>query len=98
LNSSLVFSGFKLNEHHTTTGKNRKSKTIQTLKFSPFGENYLLTAEEILSQLSLNADLVVLSACDTANGEVSDGEGLIGLTWTFLGAGASNVVANQWED
>jgi CHAT domain-containing protein len=98
LNSSLVFSDFNLDAQNTAIVKNQKSKiTKQIVKFSPFGEEYLLTAEEILSQLRLNADLVVLSACDTANGEVSDGEGLIGLTWAFLGAGALNVVANQWK-
>lgn len=97
LNSSLVFSNSVLQGQNAIASKNRKSAVIkQTSEPSLYGEEYLLTAQEILSDLRLNADLVVLSACDTANGDVSDGEGLIGLTWAFLGAGAMDVVASRW--
>jgi CHAT domain-containing protein/Tfp pilus assembly protein PilF len=56
---------------------------------------------EILG-LPLAADLVTLSACDTAlgGGELSDlpaGEELIGLTRAFLSAGSRNVLATLWE-
>jgi CHAT domain-containing protein len=47
--------------------------------------------------LDLGADLVVLSACDTALGRQLDGEGMIGLTRGFLSAGASRVVASLWN-
>jgi CHAT domain-containing protein len=47
--------------------------------------------------LRLNADLVVLSACQTALGGEIRGEGLIGLTRGFLYAGAPRVVATLWE-
>jgi len=47
--------------------------------------------------LRLGADLVVLSACQTAAGQEIKGEGLIGLTRGFLYAGASRVVASLWE-
>jgi CHAT domain-containing protein len=58
-------------------------------------EDGLLEAREILGS-DLRADLVVLSACSTARGEISPGEGLVGLTWSFLIAGASSTVAAQW--
>lgn len=47
--------------------------------------------------LRLGADLVVLSACQTARGAEIEGEGLIGLTRGFLYAGAPRVVATLWE-
>ena len=48
-------------------------------------------------EMSLNADLVVLSACQTALGTPLRGEGLIGLTRGFMYAGASRVVASLWR-
>ncbi len=47
--------------------------------------------------LRLAADLVTLSACETALGKPVDGEGLIGLVRGFLHAGADRVVASLWS-
>ena len=47
--------------------------------------------------LRLNADLVVLSACQTALGKEIKGEGLVGLTRGFMYAGAPRVVASFWR-
>ncbi len=43
------------------------------------------------------ANLVVLSACDTAKGKLSDGDDLIGLTRAFIYAGTPNIVATLWK-
>ena len=46
--------------------------------------------------LHLNADLVVLSACDTGRGRIARGEGIIGLTRGFLYAGAQSLLVSLW--
>lgn len=56
----------------------------------------LLQAREIMN-LHLDADLAVLSACETGNGRVSPGEGVVGMSWAFLVAGARSVVVSQWQ-
>lgn len=54
----------------------------------------LLTAQEVM-QLKLKADLVVLSACNTGRGRIT-GDGVVGLSRSFLAAGANNLVASLW--
>jgi CHAT domain-containing protein len=56
----------------------------------------LLQAREIV-ELHLHADLAVLSACETGNGRISPGEGVIGMSWAFLVAGTRSVVVSQWR-
>jgi CHAT domain-containing protein/tetratricopeptide (TPR) repeat protein len=56
----------------------------------------LLRMHEIFG-LPLQADLVVLSACQTALGREIKGEGLVGLTRGFMYAGAPRVIATLWN-
>jgi len=59
-------------------------------------ESALLTAQQIAS-LDLNGlDWAVLSACNTGNGELRDGEGVLGLERAFRVAGARSVVMALW--
>ena len=65
------------------------------------GEDGRLEVHEIL-ELKLNAELVTLSACDTALGsgyfaEVPAGDDLVGLTRAFMFAGSPSVLASLWE-
>lgn len=60
------------------------------------GEDGLLQMSEIYG-LGLKANLVVLSACQTALGREITGEGLIGLSRAFFYAGARSVVATLWN-
>jgi CHAT domain-containing protein/tetratricopeptide (TPR) repeat protein len=58
-------------------------------------EGFLRLSE--IYDLRLNADLVVLSACQTGLGKDIRGEGLIGLTRGFMYAGTPRVVASLWQ-
>ncbi len=60
------------------------------------GDDGKLEAWEIL-EMNLSSDLVFLSACETARGQSRSGEGLIGLSWSLMVAGARNVVVSQWK-
>jgi CHAT domain-containing protein len=65
------------------------------IALAPSGsDNGLLTAEEILD-LKLNANLVVLSACDTGRGKIT-GDGVIGLSRSLIAAGAPSVIVSLW--
>ena len=60
-------------------------------------DNGLLQAWEIFESVRLDADLVTLSACDSALGQEMGGEGLLGLTRAFQYAGARSVLGSLWS-
>ncbi len=59
-------------------------------------DNELLYVRDIYN-LSLNADLVVLSACETGIGELKRGEGIISLARAFAYAGAKSILTTLWR-
>ena len=58
-------------------------------------DSFKLDAREIVRH-PLHADLVTISACYGAGERAYSGEGLVGLAWGFLRAGAHNVIAGLW--
>ncbi len=62
-------------------------------------EDGLLTMKEVIEDLELNADLVALSACNTAGEttQANNGEGFAGLTRAFMYAGAKSLVVSHWS-
>jgi CHAT domain-containing protein/Tfp pilus assembly protein PilF len=62
------------------------------------GEDGLLTMKEVIEDLELNAELVALSACNTAGESVqaNNGEGFAGLTRAFMYAGAKSLLVSHW--
>ncbi len=59
-------------------------------------EDGILYSNEIYN-LNLNADLVVLSSCESGLGKILNGEGIISLTRGLLFAGARNVIVSLWQ-
>lgn len=59
-------------------------------------EDGLLEAWEIM-KLDLNAELAILSACQTARGRVAAGEGVIGMSWALFVAGSPAAIVSQWK-
>lgn len=59
-------------------------------------DSFKLYARDIVER-PLRAELVTVAACYGAKGPSYSGEGLVGLSWAFLRAGAHNVVAALWE-
>jgi CHAT domain-containing protein len=60
------------------------------------GEDNILYSEEIFT-LNLNANLVVLSACESGLGKIKKGEGILGLARGFIYAGAKNLIVSLWQ-
>ncbi|MEO1350651.1 MAG: CHAT domain-containing tetratricopeptide repeat protein [Cyanobacteria bacterium J06635_15] len=58
------------------------------------GEDGLLTAAEIL-EMDLQAELAVLSACDTGRGRIT-GDGVVGLSRSLITAGVPSVIVSLW--
>ncbi len=77
------------------TEKQYLSKVVLT-QDSTSKEDGMLHANEIYG-LNWNADLVTLSACQTAAGKVQNGEGVMDLSRAFFHAGTNNVLASLWS-
>jgi len=95
------FSGFRV-VHFATHGKvDSRYPSLSWLAFSQFdpqarAQEGLLRLNDIY-EMHLAADLVTMSACDTALGREIRGEGLAGLVQGFMYAGARSVLASLWR-
>ncbi|MBD1998583.1 CHAT domain-containing protein [Leptolyngbya sp. FACHB-541] len=84
--------------HFATHGLFNETHPLQgaiALTPSTAEEDGFLTAAEILD-LSLNAELVVLSACNTGRGKIT-GDGVVGLSRSLIAAGAPSVMVSLWQ-
>lgn len=74
----------------------RKAKIAFTAIEDSTEDNDFLTFPEIFN-LRLNADMVVLSACETGLGEFQKGEGIMSLSRAFAFAGAKSIITTLWS-
>jgi CHAT domain-containing protein len=83
--------------HFATHGSyNYKRPLYSFLLFNPSeDDDGRLNVFEVL-ELSINANLVTLSACETGLGNISQGDELVGLSRAFLFAGSSSVLVSLW--
>ena len=81
---------------HGTASRTRPLESAVILSKESSSDTYKLYARDIV-QHHLNANLVTISACNGAGTRAYSGEGLVGLSWAFLRAGAHNVIGALWE-
>jgi CHAT domain-containing protein len=81
---------------HGTASRARPLESAVVLSKEKDEDSYKLYARDIVKQ-HLSAYLVTISACNGAGTRAFSGEGLVGLSWAFLRAGAHNVIGALWE-
>lgn len=81
---------------HGIASRTRPLESAVILSKEKDTDSYKLYAREIVKQ-RLAAYLVTISACNGAGTRAYSGEGLVGLSWAFLRAGAHNVIGALWE-
>jgi CHAT domain-containing protein len=83
--------------HFVTHGSASRAHPLDSaVILSPEGDSFKLYARDIVKH-PLSAYLVTVSACNGSGTRAYSGEGLVGLSWAFLRAGAHNVIAALWE-
>jgi CHAT domain-containing protein len=81
---------------HGTASRARPLESAVVLSKEKDEDSYKLYARDIVKR-RLTAYLVTISACKGAGTRAFSGEGLVGLSWAFLRAGAHNVIGALWE-
>ena len=82
--------------HGTASRLSPLDSAIVLSKAGPADDSFRLYARDII-QHPLHADLVTISSCYGAGTRAYSGEGLVGLSWAFLRAGAHNVIGALWD-
>jgi CHAT domain-containing protein len=97
LNSDLPeFSYIHFVAHATASRLSPLDSAVILSRSAPEDDSYKLYARDIVGR-PVQAELVTISSCYGAGARAYTGEGLVGLSWAFLRAGAHNVIAALWE-
>lgn len=76
---------------------NSQEDNLSYIAFSPVEKDHLLYAQEIYNLPLQHTQLVMLSACETASGQLVKGEGVMSLSRAFRYAGCANVITTLWK-
>jgi CHAT domain-containing protein len=82
--------------HGTASRTSPLDSAIVLSKAGAADDSFKLYARDIIHH-PLHAQLVTVSTCYGAGARAYSGEGLVGLSWAFLRAGAHNVIGALWE-
>ena len=97
VNNAKDYSILHIASHSSASTKNAD---LAKIRFAPNSDTSkvdgLLYSGEVYN-LSLNADLLVLSSCESGVGKLAQGEGVLSLARSFLYAGARNIVFSLWD-
>jgi CHAT domain-containing protein len=81
----------------THAAANNTDPMLSSIVFYPGEKDHDLTAREIYDLDLDSTNLIVLSACETADGKLEKGEGLLSLSRAFAYAGCPNIIASLWK-
>ncbi len=87
--------GFEILHLAAHANNDDQSPWQSAIRFLPPEQGGYLRATDVLS-LDLDAGLAVLSSCSSGTGTIINGEGVLGLSTAFLGAGVPAVLASLW--
>lgn len=82
--------------HGTASRLSPLDSAVILSKVSAQEDSFKLYARDIIHR-PLHAELVIISTCYGAGSRAYTGEGLVGLSWAFLRAGAHNVIGALWD-
>lgn len=94
--NTAQFSYIHFVAHGTASRVSPLDSAVVLSKSSADENSFKLYARDIITH-PLHADLVTISTCYGAGARAYTGEGLVGLSWAFLRAGAHNVIGALWE-
>lgn len=80
---------------HAVNNPERPEQSFLLISDSSHEESRLTVSD--IENMKLRTEMVVLSACETATGQLLRGEGMLGLTRAFLAAGSRSVVSTAWK-
>ncbi|HRI62194.1 MAG TPA: CHAT domain-containing protein, partial [Saprospiraceae bacterium] len=90
-----LYSGLVFSKQAAVGGNNHSADSSQKDSTAEQEDGFLHAYE--IYNLHLNAELAVLSACNTGHGQLAKGEGVISLARAFKYAGCSNVLMSLWQ-